>query len=229
MIPLLTLQSRDIELRKALLSLQSFPQEREKLKKEKEQVIQQLEAARHKVREAEVTREGMEADAEAAQEKIIKLKNQQMEVRKNEEYQALNHEIDGLKDLIDGIEEKELILLDEIEEEKKDLAAKEEQTTKRLDELQKMADRIDADEKKFRDQLSGMEDDVQKRRGEVESDLLAKYDILWKQIKRPPVVVPLVDHTCGGCHLRVSNEIDGGAQAFKVVYCDSCGRMLYVE
>lgn len=229
MIPLLALQSRDLELRKAVLSLQSFPQEREKVEKEKAAEREQLEAAKVKVREAEVLREHMEADAQAAEEKIIKLKNQQLEVRKNEEYQALTHEIDALSQRVDEIEEKEIALLDEIEEEKKALAETEAEFAKCLAAHEKTLARIEADEKMFRDQLSGMQQDVENRRAEVDPDLLAQYDSLWKQIKRPPVVVPLADHSCGGCHLRVSNEIDSAVQAFRVVTCDSCGRMLYLE
>lgn len=229
MIPLLALQSRDLDLRKAVLSLQSFPQERARVEKEMAEEQQQLEAARNQVRESEVLRERMESDAEAAQEKIVKLKNQQLEVRKNEEYQALNHEIDSLKAKIDEIEEKEILLLDQIEEEKAAFAKNEAEVDKLMEGHRKTLARIDADEVRFRDQLSGMEEDIQSRRSEVDAGLLAQYDALWKQIKRPPVVVPLADHTCGGCHLRVSNDVDAAVQAFKVVTCDSCGRMLYLE
>tara|TARA_R100000027_G_scaffold67753_2_gene68563 strand:+ start:4133 stop:4822 length:690 start_codon:yes stop_codon:yes gene_type:complete len=229
MIPLLALQSRDLELRKAVLSLQSFPQERERIEGEMAKERQRLESARNNVRESEVLRERMESDAEAAADKIRKLKNQQLEVRKNEEYQALTHEIDSLKLRIDEIEEKEIILLDEIEEEKAALAVTEQAIEKELEAHRKTLARIDADEADFRERLSGMKEDVEGRRAEVDADLLSKYDSLWKQIKRPPVLVPLANHTCGGCHLRVSNEIDAEVQAFNVAYCDSCGRMLFVE
>jgi len=228
-IPLLELQSRDLDLRKAVVSLQSFPQEKIRVEKEKEEELTRIESARQKVREAEVLRERMESDAEAAEEKIVKLKNQQLEVRKNEEYEALTHEIDSLKQRVDEIEEKEITLLDEIEEQKKALSEQETESSRKIEILEKSLAKIESDEAKFRDQLTGMKQEVAARRSEVDPDLLAKYDALWKQIKRPPVVVPLRDHSCGGCHLRVSNEVDAAVQAFKVVNCDSCGRMLFVE
>jgi len=227
--PLLALQARDLELRKAVLSLQSFPQERARVEKEQAEERSQVEALRQTVRESEVLRERMESDAEAAAEKIIKLKNQQLEVRKNEEYEALTHEIEALKQKVDEIEEKELLLLEEIDRQKQALAGREAESAQKQEGLARILAKIEADESQFRQQLSGMEEEVAARRARVDPDLLARYDILWKQIKRPPVVVPLADHTCGGCHLRVSNEIDAAVQAFKVVNCDSCGRLLYVE
>lgn len=229
MIPLLALQSRDLDLRKAVLSLQSFPKEKLQVENEITEEKRQLEVVRNQVRESEVLRERMESDAEAAGDKIVKLKNQQLEVRKNEEYQALNHEIEMLKAKIDDIEEKEIFLLDEIEEQKKALAEREAAAAKVIQQCEKTLARIEADEVRFRDQLSGMEKDIEARRAAVDPGLLAQYDALWKQIKRPPVVVPLADHTCGGCHLRVSNDVDAAVQAFKVVTCDSCGRMLFLE
>jgi predicted nucleic acid-binding Zn-ribbon protein len=36
------------------------------------------------------------------------------------------------------------------------------------------------------------------------------------------------DHRCGGCHLRVSNEVAEVARhGGKPVACDSCGRVVY--
>lgn len=229
MIPLLSLQSRDLDLRQALLSLQAFPKERAQVENE----IAEAEAAvgemRAGVKDSEVLRERMEADAESAREKIRRLRNQQLEVRKNEEYEALTHEIENLEKLIDGIEEKEIALLDEIEAARDALLESEVETRIRVEKLSKTLAKIDADEKSFRDRLDGMKDEVERLRSAVDPELLARYDSLWKQIKRPPVVVPLEDQKCGGCHLRVSNEVAAAVQDFRAVTCDQCGRLLYVE
>ena len=229
MIPLLSLQSRDLDLRQALLSLQAFPKERAQVENE----IAEAEAAvgemRAGVKDSEVLRERMEADAESAREKIRRLRNQQLEVRKNEEYEALTHEIENLEKLIDGIEEKEIALLDEIEAARDALLEKESEAKAKIDRLSKTLAKIDADEKSFRERLDGMKDEVERLRSAVDPELLARYDSLWKQIKRPPVVVPLEDQKCGGCHLRVSNEVAAAVQDFRAVTCDQCGRLLYVE
>ncbi|MFP4352179.1 MAG: zinc ribbon domain-containing protein, partial [Puniceicoccaceae bacterium] len=229
MIPLLALQARDLDLRKALLSLQAFPEERAQVREEIARAEAALGEKRAAVKASEVLREQMDADAESAREKIRRLRNQQLEVRKNEEYEALTHEIASLEKLIDGIEEKEIVLLDEIEVARSALRETEAATKARVDKLSKTLAKIDADEKSARDRLDGMKEDVGRMRPAVDPALLVVYDGLWKQIKRPPVVVPLEDQKCGGCHLRVSNEVAAGAREFRVVTCDQCGRLLFVE
>lgn len=229
MISLLALQAKDLELRKATQSLKSFPSERKKLDEEIEAAKTALEEVSQGVKNSEVERQQMEDEVEAAQEKIRKLKNQQLDVRKNEEYEALSHEITALEKKIEDIEDRELVLLDTIDGAKANLEEHEKVTATTLDRLKKAQQKIDADEESFRDQLAGLEKEVEERRLPVSPDLLETYDSLWVHIKRPPVVVPLQNQQCGGCHLRVSNEIEAAARAFKPVICDQCGRLLYVE
>ena len=54
------------------------------------------------------------------------------------------------------------------------------------------------------------------------------YDTAKARAKRAPFVVPMDDHRCGGCRLRLSNEVAEGARhGGKPVHCDSCGRVVY--
>lgn len=54
------------------------------------------------------------------------------------------------------------------------------------------------------------------------------YDAAKSRAKRAPYVVPMDDHRCGGCRLRLSNEVAEGARhGGKPVQCDSCGRVVY--
>jgi hypothetical protein len=229
MIPLLALQARDLELRKAERSLGSFPVERSKVEAEREAAEKEFEDARSGVKAKEVERERLEADAEAAREKIRRLRNQQLEVRKNDAYEALTHEIQALEESVDRTEERELALLDEIDAANQELAGKRKETEDRVEKLDRRLGKIEKDEESFRERLAGLRKEVEEKRGKVDPELLSWYDSLWRQIKRPPVVVPLEDQKCGGCHLRVSNEIDADVHAFKPVACDQCGRLLYLE
>jgi len=45
-----------------------------------------------------------------------------------------------------------------------------------------------------------------------------------------PAVVPLHEGKCGGCHLKISFNIDSETRKpDKLVTCDQCGRILYWE
>ena len=67
----------------------------------------------------------------------------------------------------------------------------------------------------------------QSREG-VAENYLEQYDRVKKLVKRGPYVVPIQDHKCGGCHLRVSNEVSRDAlNAGEPHFCDQCARMVY--
>jgi hypothetical protein len=63
----------------------------------------------------------------------------------------------------------------------------------------------------------------------VQAGLLPRYDRLAKSLGLP-VVVPLHEHKCGGCHLKVSSGIEAEARKrTEIVACDNCSRIIYFE
>ena len=66
-------------------------------------------------------------------------------------------------------------------------------------------------------------------RGVFDEPTLRLYDRLADQ-RGLPVVVPINDGKCGGCHLRISFNIDSESRkADKLVTCDQCTRIVYWE
>jgi predicted nucleic acid-binding Zn-ribbon protein len=51
--------------------------------------------------------------------------------------------------------------------------------------------------------------------------------------RQMPVVVPLQHGKCGGCHLKVSSEVESAARGksadTQLATCDQCGRLVYWE
>ena len=51
--------------------------------------------------------------------------------------------------------------------------------------------------------------------------------------KRMPAVVPIRGGKCGGCHLKVSSEVESAARGratdLEFAHCDQCGQMVYWE
>jgi len=229
MSTLLVLQSRDRDLRKSRQRLDNYPREQERLDREVAEAEARRTAARDELRAAEVTRQGLAQGAEEARTKIQRLRNQQLEVRKNEEYQALNHEIAALEERIDGIETEEIGLLDTIAEREETLRAVSEEVDRELERLQRERERLEEYEAEARAQIGKREEGVAAARAAVPGDLLQRYEGLLAQKKRFPVVVPLEGQVCQGCHLRVSNEVAGAVRDFEVVACDQCGRLLFQE
>ena len=59
--------------------------------------------------------------------------------------------------------------------------------------------------------------------------ILADYDRIKKNVRNKlPVIAPMEKQTCGGCHLKVSQEVIGQLKdQTEIHYCDQCGRILY--
>ncbi|NIP98060.1 MAG: hypothetical protein GWO24_33395, partial [Akkermansiaceae bacterium] len=109
---LLKLQQRDLRLQELRKELERIPKERELALGRLAQHEQAVEEAKAAVNENEVAIKNLELDVATRKETIARLKNQQFETRKNEEYQALGHEVTRYSDEVDGLETRELELME---------------------------------------------------------------------------------------------------------------------
>ena len=103
---LLILQDRDRKILRVQQELAHIAPERESLHARAASTQSQLDAAKNRVKQIEAERKRLEVDVEAKKTQIEKYANQQLQTRKNEEYRALAHEIDGCKAEINKIEDQ---------------------------------------------------------------------------------------------------------------------------
>lgn len=225
---LLILQDRDARRLEIEQQLAAIPGEirgvETKIAGEKEK----LDQSKAKVRQLEVTRKDLDSQITAAEEQVSRYKNQQLQVKKNEEYQALTHEIEVTREKIGKLEEEALEVMLEADEEKARVAAIEKDFAMVIGQLEEKIAKHREREQNCRGELESRTKDVEEARSRVENPaFLAAYDRRVKMV-RFPIVVPIVDRACQGCHLRVSGDVDADArEPGKITTCDSCGRIVY--
>ncbi len=112
---LLTLQERDQRIRAFQNELHAIPEERRLKEKQIADSAARLEAAKTRMKQIEVERKKLEGDAQVKRDAIARYKQQQMQTRKNEEFAALNHEIEAAEKVIVSIEDREIELMEEAE------------------------------------------------------------------------------------------------------------------
>src|SRR6266403_1667698 len=110
---LLILQERDRRIRRVKGELSHIEPERQTRKAKAAGAQAALEHAKLRVKQLESERKELELEVEAKKELISKYANQQFQTRKNEEYRALQHEIDGCKAAIFKVEDQELELMEQ--------------------------------------------------------------------------------------------------------------------
>jgi len=227
---LLILQDRDRRLRALAKDLEKLPQDEARAKAKLASDETAVTRAHDALREAELRVKKIEMDAGTRRTTIIRLKNQQFETRKNEEFQALGHEITRYEKEVDDFETKELEAMEEVDKLRSVLATAEaakKQTQKLIEEdLASIKDR--------KERLTATRDEVRAEReplaAATEDTLLAYYDRLMKTKDGLAVAPMLEGGRCGGCQMKLiastAVKVQAGSERAQ---CENCGRILYSE
>ena len=226
---LLILQDRDQRRVHLERALQQVPRERAAVEARITAHRTAIDAAKKVVVDLELKRKEIESTLHGYEEQIRKYKSQQMLVKKNDEYQALTHEIELTESRVGETEESEIKILYELDTEKEKAKSAERTILAEIAAENAQLARLAEREKQARDELSGANADVEKARSACAPELLPRYERLAKSAGLP-VVVALHAGKCGGCHLKVSNGVETEARkGAEIVTCDNCGRILFFQ
>lgn len=225
---LLIVQDRDTALQKIRLDLTRIPLERTRLEAQILANKENIEVARQTLKEKEVQRHELDQQVKTREGNITRFKNQQLEVKKNEEYRALTHQIEQAEAEIAELEESEIALMLEIDEAREAFENEKQTIEASIAQLESDIQKLGTLEQNLKNSIEAAEAALAQSRTGIEANYLEHYDRVKKLTKRAPYVVPIQDHKCGGCHLRVSNEVSRGAlDAGSPHFCDQCARMVY--
>ena len=186
-----------------------------------------IEAAKAEWHGLESKKKLLEVDIKDAEGKVAKYRTQQLEVRKNDEYKALTHEIETTETVIGGFEEEELKVMFLIDEAKKRFAAAEAELKKNIAGHEAKIRSLREREQQLQGELKAAQEAVAATRPEVPEPQLRIYD---RVAIKPghPVCVTVNGGKCGGCHLKVPTHIEVMAKTgSEIATCDQCGRIVY--
>lgn len=225
--PLLSLQERDSRRLSLEQQVQSVPREIAAVEGRIAAEKQAIEAAKAEWHGLESKKKLLETEIQSAEAKVAKYKTQQLEVRKNDEYRALTHEIETTEGIIGGFEEEELKIMYQIDEAKKRFAAAEAELKKNISGHETKIRTLRERETQLQGEIKAAQEAVAAARPAVAEPQLKLYDRL---AARPghPVCVAISGGKCGGCHLKIPTHIEVKAKAgTEIATCDQCGRIVY--
>jgi predicted nucleic acid-binding Zn-ribbon protein len=224
----LRLQEADVRRMQLETQLKQTPLELAALTRRVDEEKASIEGRRKAVQELEVRRKEIDGRLKAAEIQVLKYKTQQGEVRKNDEYQALSQQIATAEGEVGTLETEELQMMMQIDEAKESLRAAETEHVRRAAELEGEIGHLRQREAQCRADLAAQTGAVEAASESVPLIWRRAYETAKSRAKRAPFFVPMDDHRCGGCRLRVSNEVAEGARhGGKPVMCDNCGRIVY--
>ena len=226
---LLILQDRDRRLLVLAKDLEKLPQDEARAKARLMNDEGAEKQAHQAVIDCEVRLKRLELDAGTRRTTIQRLKLQQFETRKNDEFQAIAHEITRYEKDVDDLETRELELMEEMDVARADLKAAQAaraHTRALVDEdLATITERRERMEAERREVTA--EREVLANR--IPDTVLPLYQRLIKS-KNSLAVVPMQDGKCGGCHMKLITSTVVTVQSDReIARCEDCGRILYAE
>ncbi|MCC5847656.1 MAG: hypothetical protein JJU29_06125 [Verrucomicrobia bacterium] len=224
---LLRLQKLDLTLLQLKKEANHIPERKEQLNQRSAHAKGRLEAAKAALRARDVQIKDLENATEAVRQRINRYKNQQMEVKTNESYKALEHEIAQCGEEISGLEDQELELMETLDALKADVRKAEGEVATAQTAIDEECNLLDERLETVRDQFGELKAQREEMAAEVDEDLLKKY-FGHLSSKQDAYVVPIRQQTCGGCHMKLTPQILHDVNAMtRLTTCNYCGRLLY--
>lgn len=222
---LLIVQERDCRIRDLEKELRDIPVRKEKEESRINEHKELLVKAEDALKGAQAQVKEVELESELLREKITKLRQQQMEIKTNKEFKAMEVEIQAVAKEVAGLEEQELVLMEKVDksksgvtEGKESLVAEEALLKSDLQVFDKRAFEIEAELEKMR----VVRKDAAK---DIDHEWLERYEIIFS--RKDKALVALENGICGGCHLLLAPYVTQNVRRHSaMVMCDFCGRML---
>jgi uncharacterized protein len=225
---LLILQDRQQKIRQIQAEIKTLPLERSHLESQLAASAAGVDALKQKARQVEIERKKLELDVGTRTESISRLKTQQYQTRKNDEFQALGHEIERYENEIRKLEDQELELMIEADKLKGEVEAAEKSARTTKDTISRQLTDLEAKSKALDSQQRELEKDRTTLAAEIDADLLDQFERLFNS-KGDAAVVAVEHGVCTGCHMKVTTATASRVKAGKeIVNCENCGRILFL-
>jgi uncharacterized protein len=223
---LLELQVADKEIRKLQEEVAALPKRVASIEQKLAGTKTHLEKVRAAAKGDEANRKKLEAAIKDLQGKISKYRDQSLDVKTNEQYKALLHEIQFAEQEVRMNEDRILEVMVNVDARDKEGKAAEatlKAETAEIEREKEEARRVTAEDQKKLSEWNAKRDGL--RHG-ISEDVLRQYERVAKF--RGTGLAEVRDQKCMGCQVMLRpqtyNEVRNGE---KVMVCESCSRVYY--
>jgi hypothetical protein len=225
---LLELQVADKEIRKLRDEVAALPKRVALIEHKLAGTKAHLEKTRTAAKGDEANRKKFEAAIKDLQGKISKYRDQSLDVKTNDQYKALLHEIQFAEQEIRLNEDRILEVMVNVDAREKEVKAAEAELKAETAEIEKEkeeARKVTAEDQKKLAEWNARRDAL---RQEISEDILRQYERVAKF--RGSGLAEVRDQKCMGCQVMLRpqtyNEVRNGE---KVMVCESCQRIYYYD
>lgn len=207
--------------------LQTAPEEFEDLSRDLEHEQEAVETARTAIVGSQKNRKQLEADVEDLRQKLAHYKGQLMEVKTNEAYQAMLHEIEFVEKRIS--EKEDQILEEMLETEELNDSLKEAQShfDNRKVEIEEKQQELQQSVAEAEKKLASLDDEKEAVAAQIPNEHIERYERI-AAVRGGMALAPVAGHSCSACHVRLRPQLLAEIKANKqIIVCENCNRILY--
>ena len=226
---LIDLQNIDSELKEIEDLLGDLPSKVFSLKSEEKSLQTSIEEGKNTILSLDLEIKSHTGNVDLLIDKIDKQKDQLFLVTNNRQYDALQVEIDNLKNEIDQKENKIIELTEEKEFTENKVANEEQNLDSLSSDLKKRIKRLEELMGENAERKKEFEILKSKNRIKIDKTILQRYDKIF-EARNGLAAVPINGTGCGGCGAFVPPQIISEVRAKKNYHnCESCSRFLFWE
>src|SRR5579862_8700645 len=224
---LLELQVADKEIRKLQDEVAALPKRVAVIEQKLAGTKAQLEKAQAAAKGDEANRKKFEGAIKDLQTKISKYRDQSLDVKTNEQYKALQHEIQFAEQEIRLNEDRILEVMVNVDARDKEVKAAEAELKAETAEIEKEkeeARKVTAEDQK---KLAEWNAKRSALRTGISEDVLRQYERVAKF--RGSGIAEVRDQKCMGCQVMLRPQTYNEVRNGQIVVCESCQRVLYFD
>jgi len=221
-----TLKGLDEQLVEARIALARFPEQKRALEARAADEKRKLEGLQTRIADAQKRRRDLEREVESATVNERKFQAQLPMVKKNDEYQALLHEIAAAKSRRSEIETQVLLQMDTEDGLGREKPLVERALKAAEAELNSRRSEIEAEERVVQERVSSIQAARAEQMAPLPAQMRSRYERAHQSLAGL-AVVPILKNACGGCYRAQPPQVMQEARKRdRLIICEGCGRLL---
>jgi len=224
---LIRLQTIDLDIQQLKTKIDLFPGISKSLDDKLREANALVTSAHEKVKTDQAMRKKLEGEVSGLESKISKYREQMLSVKTNEEYKALQKEIEHTQDAIRKVEDAILALMLAAETSQQEIRSAE---TRLKDDQQQVNQERRVLEGDHQKDVSAMQSCVTERKeleAQISEDLLPRYERV-RKFRGGIGISAAKDYVCEVCKVRIRPQVFQEIRKNdQIIACDACQRILY--
>jgi predicted nucleic acid-binding Zn-ribbon protein len=230
---LLAVQEKDLRIEKLAEQIRSVPEDKARSRQLLQAGEEGVAEAHHALQEEEKALHSLEMEADGIEAKKRDFQAKSTMIKNNEEYRAALHQIETCNRQIAELEDRELELMEKIEEARGLLEKRTKELKATKERVANMMSDLDTRLENCKKQVEKLKEGRSVALQDISPDIVRRYERLRhsRQAQRGDgrALVCVRDDVCDRCRMNVTAQIRNDARKGLPVSCQNCGALLYHE